>query len=80
MSNFKKALQHNTITEVASTEDMLTRPQILKHLGLGLGDFPSHKVALEFADKEVAKNKDEFGHEGKVIPLTKRNQNNNTEK
>ena len=37
--DFKKSLVHENTTEIGATEDMLTRAQVLKHLGLTLTDF-----------------------------------------
>ena len=33
VSQFQKSLSHSSATEVASVEDMLTRPKILEHFG-----------------------------------------------
>ena len=64
--DFKKRLLHQSITEVAATENMLTRCQVLKHLGLSLADFKTQQQAFDYADVEIAKNKAEFDHEGLV--------------
>ena len=66
---FTKTLRHENTTEVAATEDMLNRPQILKHLGLSLADFSSRSEAFKFADAEVARNKEEYEHEGKPFKI-----------
>lgn len=47
VSQFQKSLSHSNSTEVASVEDMLTRPKILEHLGVRMSDFPSVERALE---------------------------------
>ena len=64
--DFKKTLDHQNITEVGATENMLSRPQILKHIGLSLADFKTQQQALDFADVEIARNKAEFEHQGET--------------
>ena len=66
MSSFSKSLIHQQETEVSSTDDLLTRAQILKHFGLSMSDFPRKENAFNYADAEIARNKAEFEHEGKV--------------
>ena len=66
VSSFSKSLIHQQETEVASTDDLLTRPQILKHFGMSMSDFPSKDEAFKYADLEIDRNKAEFEHEGKV--------------
>ena len=66
-AQFAKSLTHQSTTEVGATDDLLSRPQILKHLGLSIKDFASKEDAWKYVEKEVERNKLEFEHEGKVI-------------
>ena len=66
VNSFEKSLKHNTEIEVASTEDVLTKCQILKLLGVSIVDFKTNQEAFSFANVEIARNKEEYGHEGYV--------------
>ena len=66
--DFKKTLEHQSITEVAATENMMTRMQIMRHFGLTLADFKTQQLAFDFVAKELARNKVEFEHDGAAEP------------
>jgi len=68
--SFSKSLEQKSQTIVASVEDLLTRPQVLQHLGLRLSDFDDEAKALAMADAAIARNREEFEHDGaeEIVP------------